>query len=334
MSHPFRVTVRPSAESFAVQPGESVLDAALRQGVPLAHDCTFGGCGSCRVALLEGQVRYEDWPSALSENEAAAGFALMCQARPCSDLVIDVEPRPPGAAEPMRTRAVVRSLAPYTVSVLHLQLELPELTQLEFAPGQHMNVHFSEGLQRSFSMASAPGGNRVDFHVRRIPGGWFTDGVLPRLRDGDTLEVEIPLGRFHCRTQDYRPLLMVATGTGISPIKSMLEALLDAADCPPVWLYWGMREEGDLYLDEVIRSWQGRLYDFQYVPVLSRAASAWQGRRGFVQQAVLEDLADLSEHSIYLCGSPAMIGDAKQAFVEHGAELRHVHSDGFSFQHA
>ncbi|WP_395703150.1 2Fe-2S iron-sulfur cluster-binding protein [Aquabacterium sp.] len=334
MTRPFRVTVQPGAASFEVQPEESVLDAALRQGVPLAHECTFGGCGTCRVALLEGQVRYDEWPLALSDGEAAAGFALMCQARACSDLVIDAEPRPAGAAEPVHTRAVVRAVTPVTDSVIHLELELPDLPALQYVPGQHLNILLGDGVHRSFSMASAPAGHRVDLHVRRIPGGHFTDGVLPQLQPGAVLEVELPLGRFHCRTQDYRPLLMVATGTGIAPIKSMLEALLDDPDCPPVWLYWGMRDERDLYLDELLRSWQGRLYEFSYVPVLSRAGSGWTGRRGHVQQAVLEDLPDLSEHGIYLCGSPAMIAEAKQAFVQHGADPRHLHADGFSFQQA
>ena len=125
---------------------------------------------------------------------------------------------------------------------------------------------------------------------------------------------------------------MVATGTGIAPLKSILESLLDDDDCPPVSLYWGMRTEADLYLDDVIRSWQGRLYEFRYVPVLSRGGPSWRGRRGHVQQAVIADLPDLSEHGIYLCGSPAMIDEAKNEFAAHGAQLDHLYVDAFTFQ--
>ena len=154
------------------------------------------------------------------------------------------------------------------------------------------------------------------------------------LRAGDTLEVELPHGSFSLRKEDYRPLLMVATGTGLAPIKSMLESLMDDPDCPPVWLYWGMRSAADLYLHDEIARWGERLYDFQYVPVLSRADEGWQGRRGYVHDAVAADLSDLSEHAIYLCGSPNMIRDAKQTFMVLGAQSPFIYADGFTFQHA
>jgi CDP-4-dehydro-6-deoxyglucose reductase len=109
---------------------------------------------------------------------------------------------------------------------------------------------------------------------------------------------------------------------------------MDSTDCPPVWLYWGMRDETGLYLHDEIRNWAARLYEFQYVPVLSRASIEWVGRRGYVQQAVVADLPDLSEHSIYLCGSPAMIHDARPLFFAHGADPDHIYTDAFSFQHS
>jgi CDP-4-dehydro-6-deoxyglucose reductase len=181
-------------------------------------------------------------------------------------------------------------------------------------------------------MASVPEGNAVDFHIRRIPGGRFTDRALAQLQPGDTLEVELPLGTFRYHEEDYRELVMVATGTGISPIKCILQSLFDDPDCPPVSLYWGMREAPGLYLDEEIRSWGERLYEFRYVPVLSRPDASWTGRRGYVQDAVLQDHPALGEHSIYLCGSPRMIHDAKQAFLARGASVDHIYVDGFNFQ--
>ncbi len=149
---------------------------------------------------------------------------------------------------------------------------------------------------------------------------------------GDALEIELPIAAFSLHKSDYRQVVMVATGTGIAPINSMLESLLDGADRPPVSLYWGMRTEADLYLDAVFRSWQGRPYEFEYVPVLSRADASWPDRRGHVQQGVIADLPDLAEHGIYLCGSPAMIVEAKTEFVAHGALLDHLHVDAFTFQ--
>ena len=197
-----------------------------------------------------------------------------------------------------------------------------------------MNVLLPDGETRSFSMASASAGQQVDFHVRRIPGGRYTDHWLGQAQTGAALTIEAPLGVFSYHEEDWRPLIMMATGTGIAPIKAILESLLDKEDCPPVSLYWGMRTEEDLYLKDEIAGWAGRLYEFNFVPVLSRAGASWQGRRGHVQDAVLEDHDDLSEHAIYLCGAPAMIQQAKHLLAGRGASLDHMYADSFTFQHA
>lgn len=326
-----RVVIAETGDSFETLPGESVLEAGLRQGIALKHECTFGGCGTCRVKVLEGQVRYEEFPLALSPEEADAGYALLCQARACSDLVVSTGAQAEGPCS-QRCSAVVVDASPFTPEVVHLQLDV-EADGFAYLPGQYMNVLLQGGANRSFSMASVPQGNRVDFHVRRIPGGRFTDGMLRGLAPGDRLDVEIPLGDFRFHAEDYRELLMVATGTGLAPIKSILESLLDDDDCPPVALYWGMRTESDLYLADEIRGWTERLYEFRFVPVLSRAADSWSGRRGHVQDAVAQDIGDLSGHSIYMCGSPLMIADAKRRFLALGASMDHIYSDGFSFHH-
>lgn len=316
---------------FEVAPDETVLDAALRQGVALPHECTFGGCGTCRMQVRDGTVDYEELPMALTEDEVARGVGLACQARPRSDLVISVMP-PGHCSDPVQVEATVLGVASLGHDVTHLQLQLPDGLELIYQPGQYMNVHLPDGRCRSFSMASRPDAQRVDFHVRRIPGGHFTDGQIAVLRPGDRLPVEIPLGSFRLHKEDERPLVMVATGTGLAPIKSMLESLMDDDDCPPVHLYWGARTPDDLYLHDAIAAWAERLYEFRYVPVLSRAGSGWNGRTGYVQDAVLADLDDLSEPAFYLCGSPAMIADAKAAFIGRGASVDHIYSDSFVFQ--
>ena len=182
-------------------------------------------------------------------------------------------------------------------------------------------------------MASAPRGNRFDLHIRRIPGGTFTEGRLATLAEGESLDVELPLGAFFLRKADFRPLQMVATGTGLAPIKSILESLMDDPDCPPALLYWGSREAEGLYLHDEIAGWSEKLPEFEYRPVLSRADAAWQGRRGYVQDAVVADIEDLSDYAIYLCGSPTMVSAAKALFVARGASLNHIYADSFLFQH-
>jgi CDP-4-dehydro-6-deoxyglucose reductase, E3 len=326
-----RVVIAETGDSFESRAGESVLEAGLRQGIALKHECTFGGCGTCRVKLLEGRVQYDELPLALSPEEAEAGYALLCQAHACTDLVVSTGVHVQ-AAPARRCSAVVSGASALTADIVHLELEL-EADEFAYLPGQYMNVLLPDGAHRSFSMASTPRGNAVDFHVRRIPGGRFTDAALRDLTQGDRLDVEIPLGEFRFHAEDYRELLMVATGTGLAPIKSILESLIGDDDCPPVALYWGMRTEADLYLADQIRSWTDRLYEFRFVPVLSRAGDSWSGRRGHVQEAVVQDITDLSGHSIYMCGSPLMIADAKRRFLALGASMDHIYSDGFSFHH-
>lgn len=330
MAH--RVQVADTGQSFEVSADQTILTAALEAGVPLAHDCQLGGCGTCRIKLLDGRVRYAEFPLALTPEEESAGYALACQAQPQSDLVIAPARSQIEMPEPARCTAVVESVRALSPLVTGLSLRIPDMDALHYLPGQYMNVILPDGSARSFSMASKPAGNRVDFHIRRIDGGYFTQDRLSRLQAGDRLDVELPLGSFHFRAQDYRPLLMVATGTGLAPVKAMLESLMDDPDCPPVSLYWGARTNTDLYLHDDIRAWGERLYDFNYVPVLSRADADWNGRKGYVQDAVCADLGDLSEHAIYLCGSPHMIAAAKSTFIGHGASLDFIYTEGFTAQ--
>jgi len=329
----YRVHILETDEAFVVEPDESVLDAAVRAAVKLPHECTFGGCGTCRIKLESGAVRYDEFPMALTPEEAAEGYALACQARPESDLCISVASSRQQFPEPRQLSATVHRIEAYTDDIVHLTLALPD-DALDYVPGQYMNVLLPDGETRSFSMASAPASGLLDFHVRRIPGGRYTDHWLGQAQAGAALNIEAPLGVFSYHEEDWRPIIMMATGTGIAPIKAILESLLDKEDCPPVSLYWGMRTEADLYLQDEIASWAGRLYEFTYVPVLSRASEGWQGRRGHVQDAVLQDHADLSEHAFYLCGAPAMIQDAKHQLAARGASLDHLYADSFTFQHA
>ncbi|MBP6019036.1 MAG: 2Fe-2S iron-sulfur cluster binding domain-containing protein [Burkholderiaceae bacterium] len=330
----YRVHVLGTDEAFEVNEDESILDGALRANVKMAHECQFGGCGTCRIKLEAGSVRYDEFPMALTEEEAAQGYALACQARPVSDVTLSAAKKGPTFAEPLRVGARLSAVQPLSADIVHLTLELPADTPLDYRPGQYMNILLDDGTSRSFSMASsAVNGNLVDFHVRQIPGGHFTQQLLTALPAGSALNIEMPLGTFCYHEDDWRPLVMVANGTGLAPIKAILESLLDNDDCPPVSLYWGMRTEEELYLRDEIESWKNRLYEFNFVPVLSKGGPQWQGRRGHVQQAVAQDFNDLSEHAIYLCGSPNMIGDAKSLFAQHGADLDYMYADSFTFQY-
>lgn len=328
------VRISDTNESFEVLPDETILVAATRAGIRLPHECTFGGCATCRVKLEQGSVHYDEFPMALTEEEHDQGYALACQAHPNEDIVLTPAGKGLELPEPVVLRAVVQQVRPLTPDISHLVLRLPDDQEFAYLPGQHMNIRLPGHGERSFSMASAyPLGNEVDFHIRKVQGGHFTQHQLGGLAAGDTLEVEIPRGSFCHHADDWRPMIFAATGTGLAPIRAILESLLDDKDCPPVSLYWGMRTEDDLYAREELEAWGNRLYEFNFVPVLSRADAQWQGRRGHVQDAIAQDFQDVSEFAFYLCGSPQMVTDTKRTLMGLGAELEYLYSDSFTFHH-
>lgn len=328
------VRISGTDETFEATAQETILDAAIRSGVRLPHECQLGTCGTCRVKLQDGTVHYDEFPMALTEEEAAQGYALACQAHADSDLTLVPDGKGIELPEPVVLQAVVQKIEPLATGISRLVLQLPDDADFDYLPGQHMNVRLPGHGERSFSMASAyPLGNELDFHIRHVPGGYFTGKQLSHLVPGATLEVEIPRGTFCYHPDDWRPLLFVATGTGFAPIRAILESLLDDEDCPPVSLYWGMRTESDLYARAEIESWASRLYEFKFVPVLSRADPQWTGRTGHVQEAIRQDMPDLSDYACYLCGSPEMVAETKHAVLGLHAELSFIYSDSFSFFH-
>ncbi|WP_036661600.1 2Fe-2S iron-sulfur cluster-binding protein [Pandoraea sp. SD6-2] len=334
----YRITWIEAECSFEAASDETVLEAARRAGVVLPSECEFGGCGTCRVKVQQGRVQYEELPPALSQEEVDAGYALLCQAYPASDLAVSTERTLAAPAPARRRKAKVMSTAPLSADVTRLVLAFADDEPWAFRPGQYVNILPGDAGPRSFSIASksealdAP--SRFELHIRRIDGGYFTQTRLSALRAGDMLDVEAPLGGFGYHEDDYRPIVMVATGTGIAPLRSMLAEMLASGDTPPIDLYWGGRTQHALYLHDELTRLAAQYEDFRYVPVLSRPDAAWPGARGYVQDAVLADHPDLSEHALYLCGSPVMIADASRAFVANGASVRYLYVDSFTFGHS
>lgn len=329
----YKITIKETSDFFEVNPGEALLDAAERAGVALAHDCRFGGCGTCRIKLLEGGVDYEEMPFGLSEEEAAQGYALACQAHPTSDLTISATVRAEDYIAPDYHTATIEGLERLSHDVTHLVLRIPSAQDVRFHPGQYLNIMLEDGTPRSFSMASPPSGDLFDLHIRRVPGGRFTERLYDQYQVGDTLDVELPLGDFKYRSEDQRPILLVAGGTGLAPLKAIIESLREREDAPQILLYWGVRGHPDLYMDNALRDLKQDFQDFHYVPVLSQPESDWAGRKGYVHLAVCEDFNDLSHFDAYLCGPPPMIDSAKDAFIKRGLPIDRIFSDSFNFTH-
>lgn len=326
--------------SFTVESGEKVLDAALRQGKHLPYGCRGGICGTCKLRLGAGQVDYPggSLPKALSEEEQSSGLALMCQALPLSDLSLDWQPEfhagpPEPRVQPARVADIER-LAPEVCRVL---LELPAGKRLPFWAGQYIDILLQDGSRRAFSLANPPHDDaRLELHIRRVPGGRFTEHVFEQLRPGAWLRFEGPLGQFYLREQSTRPVILVAGGTGFAPLKSMLEYAAAASLERSFELYWGAGTAQGIYMDHWPRSWHsagsGRPSPrISYTPVVASQQDddGWKGRRGHVHEAVLADHPDLSGYDLYMAGPPPMIEAARGEFLAHGLEEQHLFYDSF-----
>lgn len=316
----FRVTLRPSGRVFEVPDGKTVLTAGLEAGLNLAYSCRAGSCTTCRGRIFEGKVDYgRSNDHCLTAEQRAQGYALLCQASPLSDLVIELRELQLHMQKPKLVPCRVKKIDRPAPDVAVVSLRLPYNDNMLFAAGQYVDFILKDGRRRSYSIATAPalegGMMDIELHIRHYDGGVFTDHVFGALKVGEILRFEGPLGTFYLREDSDKPIVFLAGGTGFAPIKAMVEYALRRDVARPMTLYWGCRAKRDLYMDALPREWEREAANFKYLPVLSEPGADWAGRTGFVHRAVMEDLPDLSEHQIYASGSPAMVEAARRDFV-------------------
>ncbi|MEV4784243.1 2Fe-2S iron-sulfur cluster-binding protein [Streptomyces tuirus] len=324
----YQVNIADTGISFPCEPEETVLDAAERAGYAIPYSCRKGVCSTCEGGLTSGRAHVRGRGTA----EGPAEAVLLCQARPCSDL--GIAPRritERGAPERQTMSVKVHRVTRPAADVVALQLRLPTGRRAKFTAGQYLKVLLPDGDSRTYSMANPPHQNdSVHLHVRVVPGGRFSEGVVAALTKGDQLTVELPYGEFSVDAESDRPAIVVATGTGFAPVKSIVEDHIRRHVDRPVHLYWGGRREEDLYLRDLAEGWSARLPWLSFTPVLSDAGPDWAGRTGWVHRAVLEDHPDLGHHEVYACGSPMMTDAARKDFVERGGlDPERFHCDAF-----
>jgi NAD(P)H-flavin reductase len=326
--------VRPDNRIIAVRAGETLLDAALREGIALPFDCRNGGCGECKATLRSGTVAFGAYqPGVLSSAERAAGKILPCVCTALEDVEIEYLPATaPGAAAARAWSATVEAMKRLAPDVMQVILKLDGGERIAFYAGQYINILLEDGAKRSFSFATAPAVNdRIELHIRRIPGGRYTTHVFERMRTGDRVRFEGPLGSFFLREDSAKPMIFVAGSTGFAPVKSMLEYAFSRGVKRRMLLYWGVRRPSDLYLRELPEKWAREHANFRFVPVISHPApeDAWQGRTGLVHEAILADFSDLGGYQVYACGSAAMVEAAHPAFKAQGLGPDDCFSDAF-----
>ena len=339
VSHAVRLA--PSGVGFTAAPKETLLQAALNQGIAFPHSCRAGGCGTCKCRLVKGKVKeLTDKSYLLSAEEIRDNYVLACQSVPQSDVEVEVALGAPSAlpvAGPADGRLV--ALVPLTHDILHVQVELERA--LPFVPGQYAEVAArtgsAAGVVRRYSFAGVPDASgsaiRLEFFVRRVPDGRFTEWLFGEARIGDVLEVSAPHGDFVLR-ESSAPMLCIAGGSGLAPLLSMLRGALATQRRPrEVTLVFGARTRDDLYMQDAIEALRGEWpVRFEFVPVLSAepAGSAWSGRRGLIADHLVDVLgAGIVTQQAYLCGPPAMVDTCAAALVAAGVPAGEIHADRF-----
>jgi len=326
--------VRPDNRIVTVRAGETLLDAGLREGIALPFDCRNGGCGECKATLRSGTVEFGAYqPGVLSAAERAAGKVLTCVCTAREDVELEYVPASaPGAVAPRAWGATVEAMQRLAPDVMQVILKLEGGERIAFYAGQYINILLDDGAKRSFSFATAPSVNdRIELHIRRIPGGRYTTQVFERMRPGDRVRFEGPAGSFFLREDSDKPMIFVAGSTGFAPVKSMLEYAFSRGLKRRMILYWGVRRPSDLYLRELPEKWAREHPNFSFVPVISEPApeDRWSGRTGFVHQAILADFPDLGGYQVYACGSAAMVQAAHPAFTAQGLGPDDCFADAF-----
>lgn len=334
MNDTHEVRISTLEKSTSCSDDQPVLESFLREGVWLPHSCTQGTCGTCKMRVLDGELDHRDSSEyTLTPEERDAGIALACQATPRSNLVLEpVEQLAPDdgvTRHPLKdVTGTVTELDDVARDIRRLVVDLDE--PMGFNAGQYAEIKVpGTDLSRQYSMANPPSRtDRLEFHVKRTPGGAATDGwMFSTLRAGDRVELKGPLGDFGMNTAQEEPAILIAGGTGLAPLKSIVQHALAGDLAPRLHLYQGGRTRRDLYDTEFFEALERQHERFVYRPCLSE--EDWQGATGMVTDAVLEDFTSCKGLSAYLCGPPPMVEAGVKALKRRRMAPRKIFREEF-----
>ena len=318
-----------NGREFSAAQGDSLVDAALSAGITLPHSCKTGRCSTCKCKVLQGKTTVLQSETGLTDAEKAEGWILSCVRSAQTDVTLEVEDLgdvvlPPSKTLPCR----ISSIDQLATDVIRVILRLPPTVDFRSIPGQYIDVIGPAGVRRSYSLANANTADKtMELHIRAVDGGVMSDYWFKQAKSNDLLRFNGPLGTFFLRKLAQLNLVFLATGTGIAPVKAMLESLANIApeQAPQsVTVFWGGRTVEDIYFDP-----QAISAGHRFVPVLSRAAEGWSGASGYVQNALLAKQPNLARTVVYACGSIAMIRSAKTGLLAAGLPETRFFADAF-----
>ncbi|WP_312975408.1 benzoate 1,2-dioxygenase electron transfer component BenC [Stutzerimonas nitrititolerans] len=312
--------------------GETVADAAYRQGINIPLDCRDGACGACKCFAEAGRydLGEEYIEDALSEEEAEQGYVLTCQMRAESDCVIRV----PASSQVCKTEqvcfeAAISGVRQLSESTIALSVKGEALNQLAFLPGQYVNLKVPGSDQsRAYSFSSLPRDGEVSFLIRNVPGGLMSSFLTGLAKAGDSLTLAGPLGSFYLR-DIKRPLLLLAGGTGLAPFTAMLEKIAEQGSEHPLHLIYGVTLDHDLVEMDKLEAFAARIPNFTYSACVASHDSAYP-QKGYVTQHIEPKHLNDGEVDIYLCGPPPMVEAVSQFIREQGLQPANFYYEKFA----
>ncbi|MFZ2162156.1 MAG: 2Fe-2S iron-sulfur cluster-binding protein [Sideroxyarcus sp.] len=320
-----QVTVLPSKQDFLVEGHDSILEAAVRSGIPLNYGCSGGNCGLCKAKVLSGEVRKtRQHDFVISETEKTQGYVLLCSNTAVSDVVIEAEVA--GSVQDIpyqQISAHVKNLGQIADDMILLHLQTPRTQRLRFLAGQSVTLHVGQSYSAELPIASCPCDDRnLLFHISRQSGNLFSDFVFDHLKPNDTVEIEGPHGEFILQEKSQRPLYFFAFDTGFAPIKSLIEHAL-SLEVENIHLHWTGSNPQSIYLPNIAHAWDDALDNFHYEEHVAgfdlRTVSSKRGGALLKQLGEITSAdADLLQGDIYIAGPEAAVSIAEHYFLGKG----------------
>lgn len=321
------LVVQPLGRTLHLAPGTNLLAALREHQVPISYSCTAGRCGTCRCKVVAGEVHETGRDSKVTHPDDT-GYVLACMSVVTDNCVIEVPEPDEIVTHPARIlKATVLAIEPMTHDIRRLRLKPAK--PLEFSAGQYATLQFGPELVRPYSMANVDGADELEFHVRLVPQGRVTGYIENQLAVGDAVRVSGPLGTAYLRRRHEGPMLLVAGGTGLAPVLSMVRAALAAGMPQPIHLYFGVRTPSDVYGLEWLAALQSRHPNLHLHVVVSTGNDNPQWRSGLVTDAFDRDWPSLHGWRAYLCGAPPMVEAATMLAKKKGVLPEHVYADAF-----
>lgn len=322
----FRINIKNDIH-FLCAPEDTILIGAQKDNITLEYSCKTGRCQSCKAKVIKGSSLANVEEIGLSAEEKLKGYILTCVRTPTSDLTLDIEDLSAYSLEKVRTiPAKIDCISKISSNVIELHLRIPPNASFNYLSGQYINI-IKGDYKRSYSIANTNSASNLVFFIKNYGGGRFSNYLFDEAKINDLLRIEGPIGTFFYRKTHKTNILFLATGTGIAPVKAILEQmeennreLMDKN----IYLFFGGRREEDLF-------WKPNFKNIKvhFTPVLSRSNEDWGGEKGYIQDIVISKKIDLTDSVLYACGSESMIKDSSKLLMKNGLSEEEFYADAF-----